>query len=317
MRKQIFLILPAIIFSFTINSQAQFLFDKSEQINLSGKFVADSTLDNLKNNVKQVTVFVYKAGEINGKYEKTGYYYRKKPGEIYTYDKNGNNISYHAITDSLDFSEQEKLEDYKLEYNTNNKLIKKVTNDIKSPESNYSNTIELYEYDDEGRISSYTSLKKNKKLFYTISYKYDKNSEFISKYKTKNPSNRTKIKLEYTTIENAGLICTIFRNNKADDILIYDNQGRLVERRESHSKIISRSPLRTKSYYDRIIYTYNEPGDIVKKEKISGDLWSFKNKNYVRTYRYIYDEHNNWIKKMSFVDGIIYSIEEREIEYYE
>jgi len=315
MRTNLLVILTVTFFSFTINSQAQFLFDEDEQINLSGEFVENSTLNNLKDHVKQVTVFVYDADEINGKPEKTGYYYRKTPGEIYVYDKNGNNISYHAITDSLDFSEQEKLEDYKFEYNKDSKPVKKITIDLKSPESNYSNTIELYEYDDEGRISSYTCLRKNKELLYTKSYKYDKNSGFLSKYKTKNPGNKTKIKLEYTTIENAGLTCTIFRNNKADDILIYDNQGRLVERRESHSKIISRSPLRTKSYYDKIIYTYNERGDIVKKEKISGKLLS--SDNYIRTYQYTYDKKSNWIKKLSFKDGNIYSIEEREIEYYE
>lgn len=315
MKKILKTILSGAICFFALTANAQLLFDEHEQISLTGEFVADSTLNNLKNNVKQMTVFVYEADEINGKYEKTGYYYRKKPGKIYLYDKNGNNISYHAITDSLDFSKQEELENHIFEYNTYSKPVKKITNDIQSPESNYSNTMELYEYDDEGKISSYTSLKKNKELLYTKSYKYDKNSGFISKYKSENPSNKTRYQLEYANIENDGLTCTLFRNNKADDILIYDNQGRLVERRESHSKIISRSPLRTKSYYDKIIYTYNEHGDIIKKEKISGKLLS--SDNYIRTYQYTYDERNNWIEKMSFEDSNIYAIEEREIEYYE
>lgn len=65
--------------------------------------------------------------------------------------------------------------------------------------------------------------------------------------------------------------------------------------------------------------TYNEQGDIVKKEFIPG-LGGLGLYGETRYYTYEYDSHNNWIKCNMFLegnqDGEPTLVAERKIEYY-
>jgi len=60
---------------------------------------------------------------------------------------------------------------------------------------------------------------------------------------------------------------------------------------------------------DTIVFLYNEHKDIVSTA--SGGKYP-----YIGTYDYMYDEHDNWIKRTSYNNGEVEYIEEREIIYY-
>ena len=87
----------------------------------------------------------------------------------------------------------------------------------------------------------------------------------------------------------------------------YDRKGKLVSETDERRRI-------TKSY------EYNDNGDVISVtvtesnyDRNREDYRSISKKTH---YEYEYDEHNNWIKKTTYVDDEPQYIAEREIEYY-
>lgn len=69
----------------------------------------------------------------------------------------------------------------------------------------------------------------------------------------------------------------------------------------------------------RFVMTYNEQGDIIKKEYVP-DYPEQRFKEKTRYYTYEYDSHNNWIKCNMYLEGTKEGeptlVGERKIEYY-
>lgn len=68
-----------------------------------------------------------------------------------------------------------------------------------------------------------------------------------------------------------------------------------------------------------IIIDYNEFGDELKESTIAKDVKSSKAFGYdsrILTYSYEYDNHQNWVVKTKYINGIVKSIYERTYEYY-
>lgn len=91
------------------------------------------------------------------------------------------------------------------------------------------------------------------------------------------------------------------------DIYRYDSQGRVI-RKEHWSDNTS---------FIKYSYEYNEKGDLSIELKEEGDLLErpkVKSKEFFY-YAYLYDTHDNWIKKIASTDSGIYLVTERIIRY--
>ena len=75
----------------------------------------------------------------------------------------------------------------------------------------------------------------------------------------------------------------------------YDFQGNLIEENSTHTIEAGSVDIDTS-------YEYNDKGDVVSKD--------------LTTYEYVYDTHNNWIKRIEYTYGFPEFILEREIKYY-
>lgn len=311
MKKFILITLSLLTF---INGYSQFIYEKySNQMDIYGNYVPDIVIENLKGKVKKVTKLTYKAGELNGEAVKASFLYPTEIGFIYNYDSNGNLTETHRIIDSLDFTKQELREKYIIEYNSQNKPVKNL---VELAWFSYDNgKSKVYEYDETGKILKYTSIKANSEISYTCVYKYDKKSQQLISKKTKNSDGKSSYKMEYNKLDKDNLECITYDNGNADDIIIFDKEGRVIQLKEHRLRIISRSPMRTQSYYDNELSQYNMQGDIIKSESIKGDFFSKKEPIY--TYKYIYDKENNWIREITYKDDKASYLVEREIEYYE
>lgn len=301
------------LFTF-INGYSQFIYEKySVQMDIYGNYVPDIVIENLKGKVKKVTKLTYKAKELNGEPVKIGFMHPTEIGIIYNYDSNGNLIEKYKLTDSLDFTKQELREKHIFDYNSQNKPVKNLFEIAR-----YSYQIgksSVYEYDETGKVLKFESIKPNSEISYSCEYKYDKKSQQLISKKTKNSDGKSSYKMEYNKLDKGNLECITYDNGNADDIIIFDNAGRIVEFKGHRLRIISRSPMKTQSYYDTELFQYNMQGDIINSESIKGDLMSKKEPIY--TYSYIYDKENNWIREITYKDDKVSYLVEREIEYYE
>lgn len=91
------------------------------------------------------------------------------------------------------------------------------------------------------------------------------------------------------------------------DIYRYDSQGRVI-RKEHWSD---------NTFFIKYSYEYNEKGDLSIELKEEGDLLErpkVKSKEFFY-YAYLYDTHDNWIKKIASTDSGIYLVTERIIKY--
>lgn len=91
------------------------------------------------------------------------------------------------------------------------------------------------------------------------------------------------------------------------DIYRYDSQGRVI-RKEHWSD---------NTFFIKYSYEYNEKGDLSIELKEEGDLLGrpkVKSKEFFY-YAYLYDTHDNWIKKIASTDSGIYLVTERIIKY--
>ena len=93
------------------------------------------------------------------------------------------------------------------------------------------------------------------------------------------------------------------------DIYRYDSQGRVIRKEHWWDN----------TFFIKYSYEYNEKGDLTIELKEEGDLLErpkFKSKEFFY-YSYIYDSHDNWIKKIASTDSGIYLVTERIIKYNE
>lgn len=84
--------------------------------------------------------------------------------------------------------------------------------------------------------------------------------------------------------------------------------------------------VKVESYFDennktRHQYTYNAYGHIIKDVQTQTHEFNGvidkkqKGNNHIYTYSYEYDKHNNWTKRVKYVDGKVSTVTERDIHY--
>ena len=91
------------------------------------------------------------------------------------------------------------------------------------------------------------------------------------------------------------------------DIYRYDSQGRVIRKEHWWDN----------TSFIKYSYEYNEKGDLSIELKEEGDLLErpkVKSKEFFY-YAYLYDTHDNWIKKIASTDSGIYLVTERIIKY--
>ena len=91
------------------------------------------------------------------------------------------------------------------------------------------------------------------------------------------------------------------------DIYRYDSQGRVIRKEHWWDNTL----------FIKYTYEYNEKGDLTIELKEEGNLLErpkFKSKEFFY-YAYLYDTHNNWIKKIASTDSGIFLVTERIIKY--
>ena len=69
-------------------------------------------------------------------------------------------------------------------------------------------------------------------------------------------------------------------------------------------------------------YTYNEQGDLISEKEMmykkEGEIWVPISKDgTTKTYRYVYDQQNNWISMETTYNGKPFELEKRIISYWE
>ncbi len=92
-----------------------------------------------------------------------------------------------------------------------------------------------------------------------------------------------------------------------NDIYRYDAQGKVIRKEHWWDNTL----------FIKYTYEYNEKGDLTIELKEEGDFLEHpkvKRKEFFY-YSYIYDAHDNWIKKISTIDSDIFLITERIIKY--
>ncbi len=69
-------------------------------------------------------------------------------------------------------------------------------------------------------------------------------------------------------------------------------------------------------------FFYNDQGDLLREKEMmykkEGDKWvPLSKEGTTKTYRYLYDQHNNWVSKESTYNGKYFELEKRTITYWD
>lgn len=209
---------------------------------------------------------------------------------FYSYDHNRNLISeirYDGAGNEIGWT--------KYSYDANNNLINKT----------YSNWyVDLYKYDSNNNC---TEFRHNDSIrpesTYMVTHKYDKSNNEIEKtYSDHNSSSKTNMKYDENgnVVEYISYVEGIFRDEWKYK---YDSNGNEIESIAKSSD--SKPQHETRKYDDYGNLTehkfYNEDGSVRGSTE----------------YKYMYDQHDNWINIEISYNGKVREIIEREIEYFE
>jgi len=262
----------------------------------------DLSKNKLKGNIKSVQQFTYKAIE--------------KFGEITKGEITRMSLSYMDNTNII--------------YNPDGNILEKHTYYVQK--DHWSKTYTC-EYSMTGELINMSRLNGVGKSIRKIVFNYDNNgnNNEQTEYKVKNEIEIISNKIIYKYNDNRN---KIEGNKYISDgtfskgwIAKYDNKGNILEKKWYKSN---------KVYYMKQIYQYDEKGNMTeftKYDEPNGKI-SFKqtfkySKNgdpisksegiedtYDETYEYKYDEFNNWVRKVIFINGVPKYIQERDIVYY-
>ena len=186
----------------------------------------------------------------------------------------------------------------KIEYNKENKKIKSCL---------YSNTGELIwrtEYDKNGNITKIEESDSGEMILRNrLEHEYSKNEDIL------------KIQVYDAKGENTSIITFKYNDNKVIERYIHDNEMKLTMQ-ISYNK--EEDVIKEQTYGDdgnitnKLLTDYNKNGDVIKRHEYDG------NKNLITetTYEYSkFDKNDNWIEKITYVDGKVKFIETREFTY--
>ena len=286
----------------------QFIYNVNQNIDIYGKYVTDTQIENIKYSVKKIIEHNYYAKIDNEKITKAGRL-SKNIGQIYSFDKNGNSVERLEIEDSTDISKTEMKERKTLSYDETGKLNTIITEGY----FNFDNRTYIYKYDKRGRIVKLTSLKPNGKTNSKKSFKYNsKSGRLVSSIL--NGYIDYSYKYEFTELPNGNLECLQYEDNKKHQTLVFDSNGKLLKKTKHVKRYSSMNYMSSGGNVE--IYTYDEHGNITSKKEISILIRLNANEKPKYSYEYEYDEKFNWIRQIEFQDNEPVYIIEREIEYF-
>lgn len=141
-------------------------------------------------------------------------------------------------------------------------------------------------------VEAYSGYSNRSKLFYTTGdYTFDSQGRLLT----------------YDLYEK--------QSNKSNATIMYDNQGRISEMRADTGVLLQWYNAVPGNYCIFVQYEYNRQGNV---EKISFKQLdeSSKVRSYSIAYRYVYDDHSNWIRRETYYKGKKMGVDKREITYY-
>ena len=261
----------------------------------------------LKGKVKSIKEISYKIFHQKGKYIKSEKGREDNSGndKLTSFNINGN------ITVDIDYDSNENItskviykydsKGHKIEgvlYNSNGNIVSKsiYKNDINgnvieyinyNPNKSINNRV-TYEYDDRGnKIKDEMYLRENHK-YGLFTYKYDSRGYLI----------------EY------GLY--LRDANKLEDSNLYLESLAIYKNDVDGNRVETKSSQPPEKLRDELYFQYNRNEDVIDTK-----IYNPKGNLISRiSYKYKYDEQNNWIEKAQFNNGSPMFILERKIQYY-
>ena len=268
--------------------------------------------------------------DVNGLFSKITQFYGTSENDYvtYTYKNKGKKNVEHRINDIyFDWDDYWRYEfegsgdypnDYWFLWHINNGQAIEM-NYYYANDTNFHSTL-FFEYDAKGK-----QLKQYPK---TAGNNYDLN--YVNEYKYDNNGRRTHRKRGYLYRNEADSIET---QTSFDVFYKYDSKGRLSEKQTfvwsndsimpsailkihytEKGKTLEYSDITDTKEYNQAIEQYNIYGDLIRVQCTYPEN---SNYNTIENYKYTYDEHKNWIKVLTYINGEPQIIVNRKIVYYE
>ena len=191
---------------------------------------------------------------------------------------------------------------------------------------------EFWEYDDENNMVEHTSYIGNERIWHST-FKYDSCGNRIETIRTSRNGTLTWTKEEITNkngvktektffLDSSGAIkfwtsLKIDSINRETESITYNNKSqitrRFVNKKDKNGITISTimtdstSNLESASFYE-----FNDKQDLIVQSNIYPNSNSF-----YTVYSYEYDSKNNWTRKITYRNGLAYSVEKRAFAYFE
>jgi hypothetical protein len=214
------------------------------------------------------------------------------------YDKKGNRIIFWTSSGaSLESEDTLWISKNTYVYDSDSNIV----------ESNDGSVKTISKYDKKGRNTELDSYDNKEKLISSRIFKYDEKGDCLSDCVTDN----------YQKVQIS--VCWTYK---------YDERGDQIERSyfpspEKPERIFTRSfdkghnlieVQSTRGPEDHLKYGYDNKGNLTEE-------FNYDSKDHILEsirYQYInFDTHGNWLKKITFKNGSIKNIVEREITYYQ
>lgn len=235
---------------------------------------------NLKGKIKTITQNKFEAIEKFGKVEK---------GERVAHDKS-EIFDFFNLNSTAHFSQQGNLEELSV-YKRNGKLDAKII----------SKDSILDVYSSKGKLQM-------KFVADDIDYPkkvalYDSDGDLMLKIESEYDNNFNPISSRYISNDNEIMLETFSS---------YDNNNRLISEESKETKK-EKSYLRRKTttiINSSMAYKYNKNQDVNEITATEGE------EVIVKTFKYKYDDKQNWISKIEYHNSVPRTITEREIKYY-
>lgn len=247
---------------------------------------------NLKNKVKSISEQNYEAIEENGNIFKGNKSSNSELDIEVQFNKNG------FLTQKTMFDINGKmLNHYKYEYNDKN-LLEKTTK--YTPTENI-DKVYVHLYNKENMLETeitYTALGNTE---YTDKYIYQNNLLLSQETYTANGNLYCKWEYQYNKNGKKTKADWHINNTLIQTSYRYNDKDELIEQEE-----LNQDQIKTRWKYE-----YDNYGNISKEICIFSD-----NSEGIKKYEYVYDEHKNWTKKITFDNEFPSFITERTINYY-
>lgn len=286
----------------------------------------DNDLQKFKLNgpVKSITENCFEATELNGRLTKGKMAYREfEYNSLITFNEQGNILEENLI----EYTGAPYLK-YIFHYDDHNRLSIKQS----YRKGNLPDTYCLYFYNEDGNLVEERTYSHDSTLLTKSAFQYAQYGTTIEEFRDL----ESRLHLNYTTrYDNSGKIIEKIESNWGwEDYLTklvygYDDKGRLtlVDTYKSDEGLSQKKTMVydakgnvteiTERFYiydhnTKNTFQYDEWNNVAEEIKYRGD----GSVEYQKGYRYVYDDHGNWVVRVDYKNRIPVYINEREIIYY-